>query len=579
MSDSNNTTKDPNFLGSGTYGCAYDPPIQCEDGETPENSISKVMKGNNAKREFKEYDIVRDTDPEGIYTIGALRICKPELSNKKLQDYLKETCTPIQKSKLDDLSMLLLENGGMDLDRYIREVINKMDNQQERALETKRLFVRFIDILNGVDLFTMNEVSHRDIKLQNVVFNKDTGRTKFIDFGMMTTFEGIVKEASANDYFLGKQPHWSTAFVCLAFDKIIFDKVREKWGQGNWKERQLVGLGKFLNEGIATGLSRYNGLPKAFVVRIMNSFAETMDDIVIEKKGYREFLYRSSNIIDLYGVGIMLLQVLATLDYLPDIADEHPTFWRDIFEFMTEIMSQNVFHHITSQQAVEKYHRLLEHYNLYQDTGLEYAHTKGIIQEIAPKIEETSGVDSEEAVTTDEEVTADEKSSSTSVTEPNLNNIESYEENNPNTPLKPIDLQNKTTESDLSDLTDNMLPLDIESYEESNPNTPLKPIDLQNKTTKSDLSILTDNLKNMNISDDESLDTTKPQKDSFDTKLSAITNNMNNMKIADTESFETADSKLTNNTVNTDETWRTVRGSGKTRRNRHARKNVSRRST
>lgn len=579
MSDSNNTTKDPNFLGSGTYGCAYDPPIQCEDGETPENAISKVMKGNNAQREFKEYDIVRETDPEGIYTIGALRICKPELSNKKLQDYLQETCTPIQKSKLDDLSMLLLENGGMDLDRYIREVINKMDNQQERALETKRLFVRFMDILNGVDLFTMNEVSHRDIKLQNVVFNKDTGRTKFIDFGMMTSFEGIVKEASANDYFLGKQPHWSTAFVCLAFDKIIFDKVREKWGTGNWKERQLVGLGKFLNEGIATGLNRYNGLPKAFVARIMNSFAETMDDIVIEKKGYREFLYRSSNIIDLYGVGIMLLQVLATLDYLPDIADEHPTFWRDIFEFMTEIMSQNVFHHITSQQAVEKYHRLLEQYNLYQDTGLEYAHTKGIIQEIAPKIEETSGVDSEEAVTTDEEVTTDEKSSSVSGTEQNLNSFESYEESNPNTPMKPNDLQNKTTNSDLSDLTDNMLPMVIESYEESNPNTPSKPIDLQNKTTKSDLSILTDNLKNMNISDDESPNTTEPEKDSLDTKLSAITNNLKNMQIADTESFETADSKISNNTVETDETWRTVRGSGKTRRTRHARKNVSRRST
>ena len=209
MSDSNNTTKDPNFLGSGTYGCAYDPPIQCEDGETPENTISKVMKGNNAKREFKEYDIVRDTDPEGIYTIGALRMCKPELSNKKLQDYLKETCTPIQKSKLDDLSMLLLENGGMDLDRYIREVFNKMTNQQERALETKRLFVRFMDILNGADLFTMNEVSHRDIKLQNVVFNKDTGRTKFIDFGIMITkpdfisssVSGVNELAKSWEYF------------------------------------------------------------------------------------------------------------------------------------------------------------------------------------------------------------------------------------------------------------------------------------------------------------------------------------------------------------------------------------------
>jgi serine/threonine protein kinase len=85
--------------------------------------------------------------------------------------------------------LLVMKDGGKSLDNYAREIAAKskpdMKKIKEFWLEVHRLFL-------GVKVFADNGVVHHDLKAQNIVYNEDSGRVNFIDFGLMTTKRSIM---------------------------------------------------------------------------------------------------------------------------------------------------------------------------------------------------------------------------------------------------------------------------------------------------------------------------------------------------------------------------------------------------
>ena len=63
----------PKIIGEGTFGCVLKPPLKCRDKNIDyKNKISKVMPINEAKKELKEYNSIKNITGLSKYAITFL---------------------------------------------------------------------------------------------------------------------------------------------------------------------------------------------------------------------------------------------------------------------------------------------------------------------------------------------------------------------------------------------------------------------------------------------------------------------------------------------------------------------------
>lgn len=354
------------LLGVGSYGCAYNPPINCIDGDEHPNAITKLMFSHDANDEMKEYNVIKEADPEGQFTVSALRVCKPDLSSGYLQKYVKETCEPTKDKKPEELALIVLENGGIDLEKMIKN-INRISDTDVRRHEIKKMLVRMMDIITGVDRFKEAEVIHRDIKLQNIVFNENTGATKFIDFGLAISFADVVTEAEANQYWLGDDIFWSVPPYSLFFSRKRWNNLRKYLHE--FAETVKPKLKKMFEDYFGRWLERYH-----YNEKIVNHMLDSMEQTVTRIYGsymFKQLLRDSCNLLDMYNVGICFIQLLGYIDHPSDIS-HNKLLLNDLLEYIEKTVNCNIFEHISTKDAIELYHDLLTRHNLYEETGLEY---------------------------------------------------------------------------------------------------------------------------------------------------------------------------------------------------------------
>lgn len=369
MSNTNQKTggNDSKLLGVGSYGCAYNPPINCIDGDEHPNAITKLMFSHDANNEMKEYNVIKEVDPEGQFTVSALRVCKPDLSSADLQKYVKETCEPTKDKKPEELALIVLENGGIDLEKMVKN-INRISDTDVRRHEIKKMLVRMMDIITGVDRFKEAEVIHRDIKLQNIVFNENTGATKFIDFGLAISFADVVTESEQNQYWLGKDIFWSVPPYSLFFSRKRWNNLTRKYPH-EFAETVKPKLKKLFEDYFGSYLERYH-----YHEKIVNHMLNSTEQTVTRLYGsytFKEFLRDSCNLLDMYNVGICFMQLLGYISHPSDIS-HNKLLLNDLLEYIEKTINCNIFEHISTKDAVELYHDLLTRHNLYEETGLEY---------------------------------------------------------------------------------------------------------------------------------------------------------------------------------------------------------------
>jgi hypothetical protein len=343
------------FLGEGTYGCGFSPPLKCK-GEATRRNASKLTKmlisRKEADKEYQESRRILQLDPERSYFLTADGFCEHDQTNIRPNNQTKK-CT---KFPLKAESFLVFyEMGG--------------DNLQDIKLPANKYwdFIRsFQLLLSGLDVLHKGGMVHLDIKPPNIV-SKLTPRgtsyiTRYIDFGLSEQIKNINE---FSDIMFGTAHHlMKTFYPYYPLDSILASadfrsfvnptaqKFVSEWYQyygmygNNAIPVDVLYKPEILDQGVVLDLPKIHG--KDIIANFdAQRYSNTADFV---------------KSIDVYSICVSLCQVYAritghtvgfdangqptikfqggnfTLEELPDLGlnDESVRFHEQLAEFSTE---------------------------------------------------------------------------------------------------------------------------------------------------------------------------------------------------------------------------------------------------
>jgi len=204
------------IVGEGTYGCVVEPALECKKPENYENKVSKVMRKNDAIEELKEYELLKSIPDINKYTVNVPVLCEPKLGVKfstVVRECKGKRVRTAYQVNQKNLAILLMENGGLDLNNFTTNIFPKLDiNDQNKFLTA------ILDAIKGVQFFNKVGIIHQDIKAGNMVYNLKTNKLKFIDFGLMITKEKFIRSSDSNqNTFAQTWDYYPPEFSCANF--------------------------------------------------------------------------------------------------------------------------------------------------------------------------------------------------------------------------------------------------------------------------------------------------------------------------------------------------------------------------
>ena len=115
-------------IGEGTYGCVHKPSLKCM--HKPHNinyneKISKILDKVEANNELNEFKNVKQIDKQTLFHSGTPYKCEPKDTDEQ-RTAIKKCKNARYKHALksswvvsDNLSLLIMDNGGVDLRQFI----------------------------------------------------------------------------------------------------------------------------------------------------------------------------------------------------------------------------------------------------------------------------------------------------------------------------------------------------------------------------------------------------------------------------------------------------------------------------
>ena len=179
-------------IASGSFGCLLKPPLQCSlksDKQVDNTYVSKLMKKEEAKKEMIEINnikkIIKDLDIDNYCLINDTFSCEPKILKDEDLLNFNENCDILShyntrrtniNNKLNELRIIQMKNGGIDLFDYFANLLNSIDNIDiditDIIIKFNRLNSLLIEILNNViKKLIINNYCHNDIKLENILIN------------------------------------------------------------------------------------------------------------------------------------------------------------------------------------------------------------------------------------------------------------------------------------------------------------------------------------------------------------------------------------------------------------------------
>lgn len=175
------------YLGKGSYGCAFSPPLKCTnkvDGDVYENSIGKVFpkkKMHNANSEEKTSKFIKiNIDPNGEFTPAFKGSCIISVPTQRELRSAPKECEII-----DNGYQLIFENGGVNWTQYATKHVGNV----KAAI---KVFKNLMPVLEGLEKMSQKRVCHIDIKPDNMLISGN--KLYMIDFGLMTPFDLVYHE-------------------------------------------------------------------------------------------------------------------------------------------------------------------------------------------------------------------------------------------------------------------------------------------------------------------------------------------------------------------------------------------------
>ena len=319
--------KPSDVLGEGSYGCIHKPSLVCKDNKkvSYKNKVSKVLLTEHAISELKEFLLISESDKNNEYFLGVPDLCKVKptkmalKSIEKCRKLTKKNKNAFTKKTLDQYSLLVMNNGGIDLESFGLECgkMSETDNNKNKVItfwkETSRL-------LRGLSIFQKHDIIHFDLKPQNIVYDSKKNRINFIDFGHMRKITDAISSCTNSSNGLVEEAFWNYPFEVQFLNKDIFLEIakmsendREIWYSQFLKDIEsgedvpfVIAYETFMDmftENLS--MEEKNNIRKHYE----DDFYKTlMHQISLES--YDEFLEKSIKTIDIYGIGLAFQYML-----------------------------------------------------------------------------------------------------------------------------------------------------------------------------------------------------------------------------------------------------------------------------
>jgi serine/threonine protein kinase len=368
-----------NAIGEGSYGCVVKPALKCDD-ETivhPPNSVSKIMKKIDAEEEIGEMDVIDKIDPTYKFHIHKPTLCKlntKQKYEKKIKGCRKISVTP---NNITSLNILTMQNSGKDFFKLINEYSNQPQTRENKNYITN-VWLSLIPIFEG--LFTMqeNNFAHKDISINNILFNEQTNKSVLIDFGLASAiedeFDNITNHFVYSSTF---KVHWSRPIE----SKYILLGNYNSPKMPNISGPLLTPLLKELRQDYNTFNKKYEVRQRIYddAVRSFDNLKQTRTTKYIDRKKTglkwmdirRAYTYDDTNgqylrlvtahvsKLDTYGLGLACIALLLNTHQLID-----SKFGLDLLEIFYKMIHPDPFKRSLPITALQTYKQCLKKHNI-----------------------------------------------------------------------------------------------------------------------------------------------------------------------------------------------------------------------
>ena len=369
-------------VGEGTYGCVHKPPLNCgRESSQPPNTVTKLMKETAALTELAEYSVMKIVDPKDQYYLGTPRYCGIRKNPYNVSS--AEQCKTLLKNDpklinhLSKYSLLVMGDGGDDLTVFAKKA--KEWSGKERFEKIDRFWLAAHQMFVGIKAFLENGVIHHDLKGQNIVYNEETHRMNFIDFGLMIRKEGVINECTKSKYGFSVF-HWSFPLECRFLNKDNYDQIAgysEKEKDDFVKEimKRLKKKESSSSSDAVRYFLHYAANERGSVLNkgkmmshILKHFRETiMQSVTPGEPAYDKMVNKCLDTFDLYGLALALMCVLRDVHSMMDVK-----MVAELESLFMDMTDANVLKRVSIDTAITRYETILEKYQILKKYNMHF---------------------------------------------------------------------------------------------------------------------------------------------------------------------------------------------------------------
>lgn len=323
------------LIGQGTFGCVYQPPLECKvkpPMDINPDSISKLMAKKDADKELKIGKIIDAIDPLERFHLNITHSCQ------------------VKKNPRDHCSggkgtLIIYPYGGINLSEYFKN----------RHINNSKKFMRNLsNLFRGLHKMSKNKFYHFDIKNNNILVleDNDTYKFRYIDFGLSESIQQDT-ENYRNDLFIAEQSYLPVEIFLLTYPTVktkqSFRPIIEYLQALQLSPQTVENVANYQHPGMLS-------LTKKILRHTYNQIVMNVQ-MLMKQKNYKQSILDK---IDIYSLGI----VLGTLFVYSDLKNLGSDIIQDIQVLIKKMIDLNTLQRITPKQAYVEYMDILKKYDL-----------------------------------------------------------------------------------------------------------------------------------------------------------------------------------------------------------------------